>query len=70
MATATITYDGRNSIMKQLLQIIVSLGYKVEIINSDSKTAKGTLATALEDIKAGRVHEAKSVDDMMKQILG
>jgi hypothetical protein len=31
---------------------------------------KTAVDKALEDVKAGRVHRAKSVDDMFKQILG
>lgn len=31
---------------------------------------KSGIDKALDDIKAGRVYEAKSVDDMFKQILG
>ncbi len=66
MATITLEYDARNTTLKKALDFLVSLGAKVV---PQTKTRKCGLDEALEDIKAGRVHKAKNVDDMMKQIL-
>ncbi len=66
MATITLEYDARNATLKKTLDFLVSLGAKVV---SQPKVKKCGLDEALEDIKAGRIHKAKNVDDMMKQIL-
>ncbi len=66
MATITLEYDARNATLKKALDFVVSIGAKVV---PQPKTKKCGLDEALEDIKAGRVYSAKSVDDMMKQIL-
>jgi len=65
MATAILEYDGRNSAMKQLLKLFVTLGGS--IIETEPKS--GSLKKALKDVEEGRVHSAKDVDDLMKQIL-
>lgn len=38
----------------------------VSILPKTRKKAKGTLDTALDDVKAGRVTKVGSVDDLMK----
>lgn len=68
MTTITLQYDTGNVTIKKLLEAIVSLGGV--IVQAKTGVKKGSLDKALEDVKAGRVHEAKDVDDMMKQILG
>ncbi|MBQ6071053.1 MAG: hypothetical protein IKQ75_10055 [Bacteroidales bacterium] len=66
MATVTLQYDGRNTSIRKLIEVIVALGAKKTVI----KERKNSLDIALEDVRAGRVHTAESVEDMMKQILG
>lgn len=67
MASITLEYDGRNTAIKKAIDLILYLGAKVKEPKAQSKNG---LDEALEDIEAGRVFEADSVDDMMKQILG
>jgi hypothetical protein len=67
MASITLEYDGRNVAIKKAIDLILYLGARVKEPKAKSKNG---LDEALEDIKAGRVFEADSVDDMMKQILG
>ena len=67
MATITLEYDGRNTVIPKLIDIIVNLGARPV---GNNRKKKCGLDEALEDIKKGRVYEAKSVDDMMKKILG
>ena len=67
MASITLEYDGRNTAIKKAIDLILYLGAKVK--EPKAKSTNG-LDEALEDIEAGRVFEADSVDDMMKQILG
>ena len=67
MASITLEYDGRNVAIKKAIDLILYLGARVKEPKAKSKNG---LDEALEDIKAGRVFEADSVDDMMKQIFG
>lgn len=65
MATITVQYDARNTAFEHLIQLIIKLGGKVTRAEK-----KSGLDEAMDDLKAGRVHKAKNVNDMMKQILG
>ena len=65
MATITLEYDGRNSTINKLSDVLIGLGAKV---STQPKTKKCGLDESLEDIKAGRVYHAKDVDDMFKQL--
>lgn len=47
--------------------VVKALGGRMKAMKKVRKTG---LDEALEDIKAGRVYHAESVDDMFKQILG
>lgn len=67
MAEYTIHINERTNAGKSLLKYLVSLGVVVEKLKPRRKTG---LDEALEDVKAGRVYHAESVDDMFKQILG
>ena len=67
MASITLEYDGRNTAIKKALDLILYLGARVK---RPKAHAKNGLDEALEDIEAGRVYDADSVEDMMKQILG
>ena len=65
MATITLEYDGRNSTINKLIDVLIGLGAKV---STQQKTKKCGLDESLEDIKAGLVYHAKYVDDMFKQL--
>ena len=65
MATITLEYDGRNSTINKLIDVLIGLGAKV---STQPQTKKCGLDESLEDIKAGRVYHAKDVDDMFKQL--
>ena len=67
MTSITLEYDGRNTAIKKALDLILYLGARVK---EPKIKKKNGLDEALEDIEAGRVYEADSVEDMMKQILG
>ena len=58
MATITIEYDGRNSAIKQLIGVLLTLGAKV-IPADNSKTeqaqmVKESLTTAFSEMRAGK----------------
>ena len=65
MATVIVQYDARNAAFKHLFQLIIAMGGKITKVEK-----KSGLDEAMDDLKAGRVHKAKDVNDMMKQILG
>ena len=58
MATMTITYDGRNSAIKQLIGVLLTLGAKV--VSTDDPKAEQTqmvresLTTAFSEMRAGK----------------
>ena len=61
MATITLEYDARNSIAKKTIEYILSLG----VFKTKQKISG--LDEALLDVKEGRVYEAKSVEDLIKE---
>ena len=72
MATVTITYDGRNNIVRQLLQIFISLGCKVENVETkvSNKGISGYDETlkAISEMKEGKVVRYKNFDDFKKKM--
>lgn len=66
MATITFQYDARKIAFKYIFQLIVELGGK----KITPVVKKSGIDEAMDDLKAGRLHKAKDVNDMMKQILG
>ena len=72
MATVTITYDGRNNIVKQLLQIIISLGCKVDTgeTNISNKKLSGYDETlnAIKETKEGKVVRYKNFEEFKKKM--
>lgn len=65
MATITLEYDGRNSMINKLIDVLIGLGAKV---STQPKTKKCGLDESLEDIKAGRVREIKDVNAYFKKL--
>ncbi len=59
MATITITYDGRNSTMRHLIEAMLSLGAKIEQGNTSSerKMVKESLTTAFDELHAGKARK-------------
>ena len=58
MATMTISYDGRNRAIKQLIDVLLTLGAKV-MPEDDTKTeqarmVKESLTTAFSEMRAGK----------------
>ena len=62
MATVTIRYNSRNKIISKLLEAIALLGADIE-----HSKAKSSIEKSLDDIKCGRIHEAKDAKDLFKQ---
>ena len=59
MATITLEYDGRNSAIKQLIGVLLTLGAKV-MPADDAKTeqaqmVKESLTTAFSEMRSGKV---------------
>ena len=58
MATITLEYDGRNSAIKQLIGVLLTLGAK-EMPSDDTKTEQAqmvreSLTTAFSEMRAGK----------------
>lgn len=67
MVTMTVHYDERNKDAQFLANIIRSVSYmRVEDVK---KTKKNSLDRSLDDLKAGRVFEAKDGKDLLEQCL-
>lgn len=61
MATITLEYDGRNSAIKQLIAVLLTLGAKV-MPSDDTKTkqtrmVKESLTTAFDELHTGKAHK-------------
>ena len=56
MATVTISYDGRNSTMKHLIEAMLSLGAKIEgsSTKAEQTMVKESLSTAFEELHSGK----------------
>lgn len=68
MDTLTLAFE--NPTIKENRKKVIGYMKGVSIVNEAPVRKKSGLDKALEDIKAGRVYEADSVDDMFRQILG
>lgn len=67
MTQLTINIEDK-SILPHLKKILNAIE-GVSIVKSSTKKKRG-LEEALDDVKAGRVHHAKNVDEMFLHILG
>lgn len=58
MATKTLEYDGRNSAIKQLIGVLLTLGAKVTPSDNpkeeQTKMVRESLTTAFSEIRAGK----------------
>lgn len=60
MATITLEYDGRNSAIKQLIQVLFTLGAKEAVADTkgkQSKMVKDSLTTAFDELYAGKARK-------------
>lgn len=66
MATITLEYDGRNSAIKQLIAVLLTLGAKVKPAENpkteQTKMVKESLTTAFSEMHAGKaMKDARSL---------
>lgn len=56
MATMTISYDGRSSTMRHLINAMLSLGAKIEQsgTSTEQQMVKESLTTAFDELHAGK----------------
>ena len=58
MATITLEYDGRNSAIKQLIAVLLTLGAKVTPADNpkteQTQMVKESLTTAFSEMRAGK----------------
>lgn len=61
MATITLEYDGRNSAIKQLIEVLFTLGAKEAVSDSSKKAqkqmVKNSLTTAFDELYAGKARK-------------
>ena len=61
MATITLEYDGRNRAIKQLIEVLFTLGAKEAVSDSEEKTQKQmvreSLTTAFDELHAGQARK-------------
>ena len=61
MATITLEYDGRNSAIKQLIEVLFTLGAKEAASDSSKKAqtemVKESLTTAFDELYAGKARK-------------
>ena len=60
MATITLEYDGRNSAIKQLIQVLFTLGAKEAESTTkrdQTKMVKDSLNTAFDELYAGKARK-------------
>lgn len=62
MASIIIDYDGRNTIIKKLIELITLSGGKVR------KTEVNSIDQSLEDFECGRVTHCEDFDDFLHKI--
>ena len=69
MTQVTLQFEN-NSIKNHFLKIIELMnGVSVVKPQPNTKSKKCGLDEALEDVEAGRVYQAKDVDDLFKQLM-
>lgn len=61
MATITIEYDGRNRAIKQLIEVLFTLGARETVSNSTEKAqkqmVKESLSTAIDELHTGQARK-------------
>ena len=71
MAEIILRYDGRNVVIQHLIKALVAAGAEIKDYDGiNARRRKSGMEKAEDDIKAGRVYSAESVDDMINKILG
>ena len=61
MATITLEYDGRNSAIKKLIEVLISLGAKEASAdsskNAQAQNVKESLSTAFDELHSGKARK-------------
>ncbi len=70
MTTYSVTLNERSAFGKSVALYLRSLEALGVMIEKLSAVRRGSYYRSQEDIRAGRVYEAKDAQDMLKQILG
>ena len=69
MATITLQYDARNVSIKKLLEVIVSLGGKVEnAAKVQEKTGYDATLQAIKEVKEGKVVHYKNFNEFKEKM--
>ena len=66
MATATITYDGRNKAARAVVEMLRSLDFLTVV---EAPKRKSGIEQALEDVAKGHVYHATDGADLIRQCL-
>ena len=68
MATVTLQYDERNTIFKQLIQLFISLGGKVETKKKNAISPEAReIAKRYSDVKSGKV-ETRPISALFSEL--
>ncbi len=66
MATITLTYDARNTLIKKAIDVVLLAGAKM--VTTTPKRKKCGLDLAIEEIEQGKVTKCKDFDDFVAKI--
>lgn len=64
MATITIEYDATNTVLKKLIEVILSLGAKI----TESDPKKSRLQESVMQIEKGELKTYNSVEEMFEKL--
>lgn len=68
MATITLQYDARNTIFKQLIQLFISLGGKVEVKEDDALGDEARkIAQNYSDVKKGKF-KTRPISNLLNEL--
>lgn len=68
MATITLQYDARNTIFKQLIQLFISLGGKVEVKEDDALGDEARkIAQNYSDVKKGKI-KTRPISSLLNEL--
>lgn len=66
MATITLEYDARNTTMKKVLDLFVSLGAKVVTPKKEKKLTD--IEISMQEARDGKINTYKSSNDLFKKL--
>ncbi|MCQ2959558.1 MAG: hypothetical protein MJ198_05145 [Bacteroidales bacterium] len=67
MATITLEYDARNSVVKKIFEVLFSLGVK-PVDNKKPQEPNSTTKKAIDEARKGRVIRCGGFDDYKKEL--